>query len=319
MSAGKRRLQEAKSVLVDLGFPRSQCNDRTALCLLALLDLSPTTSWGEAQCPLVGITPIMEWVRRRYRVKYAPNTRETIRRQSMHQFVEAGIALYNPDKPDRPTNSPNVVYQIEPTLLLVLKSFSTNEYRIRLESYLGQRQTLTDMYARARQMNLVPVSTADGKQFQLSPGKHSTLIKAIVEEFGQRFAPGGELVYVGDTADKFGYFDQEIVARLGVSLNRHGKMPDVVIYFRDRNWLLLVESVTSRGPIDGKRHAELSELFSNSSAGLVFVSAFPDRRVFLRHLEVIAWETEVWIAAAPSHMIHFDGIRFLGPYGKSRS
>ncbi|MFS2517149.1 MULTISPECIES: BsuBI/PstI family type II restriction endonuclease [Parabacteroides] len=27
----------------------------------------------------------------------------------------------------------------------------------------------------------------------------------------------------------------------------------------------------------------------------------------------IAWETEVWIAENPGHMIHFNGDRFIGP------
>src|SRR6266705_1297697 len=96
------RLQEALSILADRGMPRAQQNDRSALCLLALLDLTPDKPWTEATSPLVVITPIMDWTRAFYDKDYAPNTRETVRRQTMHQFIQAGIALYNPDKPDRP-------------------------------------------------------------------------------------------------------------------------------------------------------------------------------------------------------------------------
>ncbi|MGA9343090.1 MAG: BsuBI/PstI family type II restriction endonuclease, partial [Rhodanobacteraceae bacterium] len=91
-------------------------------------------------------------------------------------------------------------------------------------------------------------------------------------------------------------------------------MPDVAIYYSKRNWLLLVEAVTSHGAVDGKRHAELMKLFEGSSAGLVYVTAFPNRSVMARYLSEIAWETEVWVADAPSHLIHFNGARFLGPY-----
>ena len=94
----------------------------------------------------------------------------------------------------------------------------------------------------------------------------------------------------------------------------HGKLPDVVIYMRDKNWLLLIESVTSHGPVESKRQIELARLFKGCKAGLVYVSAFPDRKTFLRYLDVIAWESEVWIADAATHMIHFNGSRFLGPY-----
>jgi hypothetical protein len=122
------------------------------------------------------------------------------------------------------------------------------------------------------------------------------------------------LVYAGDTGDKMGYFDAPLLAGLGVAVDSHGKMPDVVLHFTRKNWLLLVESVTSHGPVDGKRHVELAKLFKDSKAGLVYVTAFPNRTLMGRYLSEIAWETEVWVADAPSHLIHFNGVRFLGPY-----
>lgn len=314
MTKKEKRLKEAHSILLDLGLPRQQLNERTALCLLALLDLTPRKKWENAAAPLIGITPIMDWAKAYFDTEYAPNTRETFRRQSMHQFIEAGICTYNPDKPERPVNSPKAVYQIESNLLAVLKTFGADSYKTRLKHYLSKRQTLIERYAKAREMNMIPVKIKDGRQIVLSPGEHSELIKSIVEDFGSRYAPGGELIYVGDTGDKYGFLDEELFSSLGVRLDNHGKMPDVVIYLRDKSWLLLIESVTSHGPVDSKRHGELATLFKNCTAGLVYVSAFPNRKVFLKYLEVIAWESEVWIADAPSHLIHFNGVRFLGPY-----
>ena len=314
MTTKKQRLREASSILIDLGLPRAQLNDRTALCLLALVDLPPKKSWVDCNAPLVGITPIMDWARDNFNTNYAPNTRETFRRQSMHQFVEAAVCLYNPDKPDRPVNSPYAVYQIEPNLLAVLTTFGTPDYVTRLAQYLRSRQSLTQQYAKARDMHLIPVSIDDGQKIALSPGDHSKLIKDIVEDFGARYAPGGTMIYVGDTGNKNAYFDAALLRSLGVAIDEHGKMPDVVIYHRENNWLLLIESVTSHGPVDAKRQGELSKLFSGCSAGIVYVSAFPNRKTFLKYLEVIAWESEVWIADAPSHLIHFNGVRFLGPY-----
>lgn len=271
MTKKEKRLKEAQSVLLDLGLPRQQLNDRTALCLLALLDLAPNKKWESAAAPLIGITPIMDWAKENYDTEYAPNTRETFRRQSMHQFIEAGICTYNPDKPERPVNSPKAVYQIEPNLLTVLQTFGTDAYKSLLKLYLKKRLTLIERYAKARDMNMIPVKIKDGRQIALSPGEHSALIKSIVEDFGSRYAPGGELVYVGDTGDKYGFFDEKLFSGLGVQLDNHGKMPDVVIYLRDKNWLLLIESVTSHGPVDSKRHGELATLFKNCTAGLVYV------------------------------------------------
>ena len=161
---------------------------------------------------------------------------------------------------------------------------------------------------------MIPVVIAPGKTIALSPGEHSELIRAIIEDFAPRFAPGSVLVYAGDTGDKWGFFDKVLLADLGVEVNAHGKMPDVVLHYTEKKWLLLVESVTSHGPVDGKRHAELAELFAGSKSGLVYVTAFPNRVIMGRYIGEIAWETEVWVADAPSHLIHFNGERFLGPY-----
>jgi BsuBI/PstI restriction endonuclease domain/BsuBI/PstI restriction endonuclease HTH domain len=309
------KIVAAMKILVALGLPRAQQNDRSALTLLALLDLRTEMDWKQASAPLVGITPIMDWIRLHYGKEYKPNTRETVRRQTMHQFVLAGIALYNPDDPSRPVNSPRAVYQVSPNALELLKGYGKSEWAKRLVAYQGDVKTLIAQYARKREMERIPVQLADGTEIRLSPGEHSVLIRDIVHEFAPRFAPGSLLIYVGDTGEKMGYFDRDRLIALGVTVDNHGKMPDVVIYDVKRNWLLLIESVTSHGPVDGKRHRELMALFARSTAGLVYVTAFPTSAVMARYLADIAWESEVWVADAPTHLIHFNGIRFLGPYG----
>ncbi|WP_411348685.1 BsuBI/PstI family type II restriction endonuclease [Paenibacillus sp. WLX2291] len=305
---------EAIKILKMLGFPKEQLNDRSALCLLALINLTPEKSWEQANNPLIGITPIMNFALEEYAKKYAPNTRETFRRYSMHQFVSAGLALYNPDKPDRPVNSPKAVYQIAPAALELIKKYNSAEWHIALATYLASITTLVERYAKEREQNKLPVRIEKNKSIYISPGEHSELIKSIIEDFAPRYVPNGQLIYVGDTGDKIGYFDVSLLNSLGVSINLHGKMPDVVIYYPEKNWLLLIESVTSHGPVDGKRHEELAKLFKNCIAGIVYVTAFPNRSAMTRYLSVIAWETEVWVADAPSHLIHFNGTRFLGPY-----
>lgn len=312
-----KNIADALKILEILGLPRAQQNDRSALCLLAILNLTPGKNWNQAENSLIGITPIMDWIRKYYQKDYAPNTRETIRRQTMHQFVNAGIALYNPDNHTRAVNSPKAVYQIDLLTLDLLRSFNTKKWAAKLSNYFSQRQTLSVRYAMEREFNRIPIKISRNKKILLSPGTHSELIKAIIEEFGPRFVPGGILIYVGDTGNKWSYFDQKTLTKIGVAIDSHGKMPDVMIYYLDKNWLILAESVTSHGPVDGKRHEELKKLFATSSAGLVFVTAFPNRSLMARYLNEIAWETEVWTADAPSHLIHFNGIRFLGPYSVS--
>ena len=310
----RRKIDEAVAVLNALGLPRAQQNDRSALTLLALVHVRPEDSWADGGSPLMGITPIMDFARENYGTTYAPNSRETFRRQTMHQFVEAGIALYHPDKPDRPVNSPKAVYQIMPLLLDILRKLGTAEWDSALKEWSSQVQSLQARYAKDRDMAKIPLKLPNGKKIELSPGGQNVLVEQIIHEFCPRFAPNGVPLYIGDTEEKYAFFDKAGLTALGVEVDSHGKMPDVVIHYTEKNWLLLVEAVTSHGPVDGKRHDELKRLFKNSKAPLVFVTSFRNRSAMVRFLGDIAWETEVWVADAPSHMIHFNGERFLGPY-----
>jgi len=310
----KQKMEEALSIIKDPGLLRAQQNDRSALTLLALLNLKPDTPWSQAANPLCGITPMMDFFREYYERGYKANTRETVRRQTVHQFLEAGLIEANPDQPDRPVNSPKAVYRIEQGALELLRTFGTPEWSPNLLAYLSSRETLQKRYAKEREMHRIPVTLAPGQVISLSPGGQNILVEKIIHEFAERYTPGGKILYVGDTDEKFAYFDQKCLAELGVHLESHGKMPDVIIHYREMNWLILIEAVTSHGPIDGKRKDELERLFGNSRAGLAFVTAFLSRVAMLQYMKEIAWETDVWIAEAPTHLIHFNGERYLGPY-----
>ena len=140
------------------------------------------------------------------------------------------------------------------------------------------------------------------------------LIKDIVEKFCPHFTPGALVVYLGDAGEKHKIHDANYLQNLDIVVDPHGKMPDVIVHLPAKNWLVLIEGVTSHGPINIKRHNELKILFGKGTAPLVFVTAFASRKAMVKHLSEIAWETEVWIAESPSHLIHFNGERFLGPY-----
>jgi len=313
----QEKIDQALEIITAIGMPPAQQNERSALTFLALANLSPESNWEDIERPMIGVTPIMSWCRDVYGKEYAPNTRETFRRQTLHQFIDGGLCLYNPDKPDRPVNSPKTCYQFTTEFFDVLQKYGTDNWGIALENWLKNRKILAEQYAMKREMQMIPLMLDDGSEIKLSPGIHSQLIREIVTEFGPRFAPGSEVVYLGDTGAKEDFFRKDRLAELGVTVNRKGKLPDVVLYWPEKNWLLLIESVTSHGPVDGKRHGELSKLFKNAKPGLVYVTAFPDRKIMTKYLSEISWETEVWTADAPTHMIHFNGDRFLGPHKKA--
>ncbi|HEY6351961.1 MAG TPA: BsuBI/PstI family type II restriction endonuclease [Candidatus Angelobacter sp.] len=310
----KKKIDEAMAILKVLDLPREQQNERSALTLLSLLGLRPETPWSRAKKPLMGITPMMEFFHSYYGKKYAPNTRETVRRQTIHQFLDAGIVVINPDNVERPTNSPYAVYQIEAGLLELLRTYGRRPWKKSLKTYLASVETLKAKYAQERHMKRIPVRIGSGSEITLSPGGQNILVQQIVEDFCELFTGGGKLLYVGDTDEKFAYFDKLALESLGVTIEGHGKMPDVIVYAEAKNWLVLIEAVTSHGPVNPKRRGELKTLFKGSRAGLVFVTAFLDRGAMVKYLNEISWETEVWVADAPTHLIHFNGERFLGPY-----
>ncbi len=309
-----RKIEEALAILDALGLPRQQQNERSALTLLSLLSLKPNDAWAKATNPLMGITPMMDFFAEHYGKKYAPNSRETVRRFTVHQFVQASLILPNPDKPSRPTNSSDAVYQIEPTALKLVRGFGKPGWKTQLKKYLLTVETLKKRYARERDTERIPVVLADGQEIRLSPGGQNVLVKKIIDDFCQLFTPGGHVIYVGDTQTKWAYFDLNALSSIGVEIEEHGKMPDIVVYHVEKDWLVLIEAVTSHGPVNPKRRQELKELFVGSRVGLVFVTAFLDRRTMMKYLDDISWETEVWVAESPTHLIHFNGKRFLGPY-----
>lgn len=309
-----RRIAEAQALLGHLGFDDERQNERSARVLLALVGLTPGEPWAKASSPMMRTVEIMAWIRDHYGHDYKPNTRETIRRQTLHQFAEALLIEQNPDRPDRPVNSPKWCYRIHPQALPVIQVFGQTNFEVTLKNYLIEVPGLRSQYAQARGMHRIPVTLPEGKAVTLSPGGQNELLKPMIEEFCARYTPGGQVLYVGDASAKWAVFEQEALAKLGVSVDQHGKMPDLVIYMPDKNWLVLLEAASSHGPVDAQRKTDLTELFGSASAGLVFVTCFPSRAEMRKHLTAIAWETEVWCADHVTHLIHFNGERFLGPY-----
>jgi adenine-specific DNA-methyltransferase len=312
--AAGRKVREALHILQQLDMPREQCNERSALTLLALLDLKPETPWSKAALPMRGITEMMDFFRKHYGKRYAPNTRETVRRQTVHQFEQAGLVISNPDDPTRPINSPHWCYQVTEPAHALLRSYGSRAWNKHLKQYRARIESLRSRYAHERNMTRIPVKLSDEHEIYLSAGKHNELVRAIVEEFCPRFAAGARILHVGDTATKWRHLDESAFIRLGVPVELHGKFPDVVALDESRRWIFLIEAVTSHGPVNPKRHEELKSLFKKCRFGLVFVTAFPNRSTLGKYLRDISWETEVWVAESPGHVIHFDGERFLGPY-----
>ena len=311
--------EEAKDLLKRFEFDEKRTNDMAARTLLSLLNLREGDTWDQATNNRIGVRGLMDWMRNNLDYQIAENSRETVRREVLHQFVAAAFCEHNDDDPNRPTNSSKNVYRVSPNALNVIRMYSGNdanssEFTIALEEYLADFQSLVELQREERRMAKIPVRMPSNEIEYINPGGQNKLIKAMVEEFCPRFIPGGRVLYIGDADNKTVHYDKDIFSSLGINLDMHGKMPDLVVYQEDKNWLFLMEAVTSHGPVNALRKKDLESLFKGSKAGIVYVSCFPNRQVLRSHLMDIAWETEVWLESDPTHMIHFNGSRFMGPY-----
>lgn len=308
------KIKEAQGILKALGLPVSQQNEISALTLLALCNITEDAEWKNSSKHSLKVSKgIMLFIEQKYGKKYAPNTRETVRRQVLHQFVQARIIDYNPDNPNLPVNSPNAHYALTKEAHETIKQFGTKTWEKAVKKFTSEVMNLAAVYAKERETLMIPVKLSNGKEIKLSAGKHNEVQAAIVEKFAPRFAKGGIVAYLGDTAKKDLHIDEKLLKELGIPIDQHSKLPDVVIYDPKRNWLFLIEAVTSHGPVSPKRLVELEKFLKNCKAGKIYVTAFPDFSEFKKHSNNIAWETEVWLMESPHHMIHFNGDRFMGP------
>ncbi|MCH2236217.1 MAG: hypothetical protein MK078_18435 [Crocinitomicaceae bacterium] len=323
MDKREEKLEQAKEILKSLGLPKQQCNDRSAWVLLALARVRPSDDWAVASSPLLPTVSIMDFIRTEYGKDYKPNSRETIRRQTLHQFDQAQIVDRNRDDQFRATNSKDNNYSLNQPIISILKSYPHGDWKNMVQKFLEDAPSLQEIYERKLNKTKIPVYLPDGSEIVLSPGAHNQLHADIVHEFCPRFiGEGGKVLYIGDTASsrdeggKHMVLQTEYLNSLNVPPMSHDKLPDVVVYDEKRKWLFLIEAVTSHGPVSPKRWIELEEALKDCSVGRVYVTAFPHRAEFRKNAADIAWETEVWIADNPDHMIHFNGDRFLGPHEK---
>jgi len=308
------KIDEGIKILQALGMPRAQQNERSSLTLMAVVDLGPSDSWSKAKSRTIRIHDIMIHIKKKFDKEYAENSRETIRRQTLHQLEQAGIVVRNPDDPQRPTNSPNNVYAVSDEALNAIKSFGTKFWDEALHAFISVKGRLVERYDIKKKKHQLILNVAESSPIYFSPGKHNQLQIDIIEKFKPRFSPDATLVYIGDTARKLLHENKIILKRLNISITKHDKLPDVVLYDASKGILLLIEVVTSHGPISPKRHVELEKTLKKCKAKKIYISAFPDLREFKRHIDNIAWDTEVWIADNPDHMIHFNGPKFFTAY-----
>lgn len=302
------KLDETRQFLNYVGMPKAQQTDICCHVLLAMAGIKPDMQWYETTNEWIRIHDIIQFSNTYYKTTYAENSRETFRKQAIHHFRTAALIEDN----NMATNSPNYRYRLTEETLALLKTFQSATWKHAYLKFISYHERLIDIYASKKRMSMIPVKINEGT-FKLSAGKHNELQKAIIEQFAPRFAPASDCLYIGDTIEKNLVKNIEKLTELGIEITLHDKLPDVILYRKDTNWIYFIESVTSVGPMNPKRILEIQEMTKEVQSGKIFVTAFPDFKTYKKFSENLAWETEVWIADIPEHMIHLNGDKFMGP------
>lgn len=270
-----KKIEETRKFLQTIGMPKSQQADICCYVILAMAGIKPDMLWSEATNEWIRIHDIIQFVNTFYDMSYAENSRETFRKQALHRFRTAALIEDN----GKATNSPNYRYRLTEETVQILRTMETPVWKEAVNRFLCYHEKLIDIYASKKRMTMMPVNI-NGENLKFSTGKHNELQKAIIEEFAPRFAPNSECLYVGDTIEKDLVKNVEKLKELGFEITLHDKMPDVVLYREDKNWIYFVESVTSVGPMDPKRILEITEMTKNVTAGKIFVTAFLDFKTY---------------------------------------
>lgn len=305
------KIDDACQMLKDVGFSnRISTKSMAARFILAATNTKENDDWKDATNNGIRIHDSLIFLNEFYNIDLKENTRESMRKSGPKKMITVGLAKNNAS--EVPTNSQKYTWFLTDDFFRVVKSYRTSNYQKELEHFKSTHQSRIDLLKQKRNKAMIPI-TYNGQQFHLSPGKHNKLHKEILEKFAPTFAGGAELLYVGDTDKKDLILRESDLQNLGFPMSMHYLIPDIVLYQKQKDWIFLIEAVSSTGPISIDRVKAIKKHYKGTS-GLVFVTAFQDWDTYKKFIGDIAWETEIWIADFPDHMIHMNGSRFMGPY-----
>lgn len=316
----KELINSALSILDVFGMPLDRYTarglEKMAMVFLAVANVTKLNQWKNAKDMKDGISfktrDIIEIINKHFNEKISSGSYDDIRRKDLKLLVLGEIVLQT--SPNSARNSPNRGYALSPAYSKVVRKFGAKDWEKEATQNFKSITTVKQKLSSERSMSIIPVQFTSGKKIEFSPGKHNELQKVIIEKFLPRYGFGAEVLYVGDSTDKLLHLEEKKLKELKFFELNHGELPDIVAYSKKRNWLYLIEAVYSSGPISDVRMAELKRLTKDCTAEIIYITAFLENDTFRKFCKDIAWETEVWIAEHPDHLIHFNGDKFLGPY-----
>lgn len=314
----QKNINEALEIADSFGIPIDKQTlrrkERVGLCILALAGIIKNKNWSsinEKKLAELKSRDIITFVNKHLEENISPGSYDDIRRKDLKLLVLGEVVLNS--NPQYSPNDSRRAYVLSPEHAKAIKHYGKPAWKKNLTSVMKGRKTLSEKIARKRKVKKIPIKI-NGKIEEFSPGEHNELQQQIIDNMLPIFGHGAEILYIGDTTKKQLFKNEDKLKKLKFFELEHGMLPDIIAYSKSENWLFLVEAVHTSNPISELRKIELEKLIEKCTAKIIYVSAFLNRTKHREYSSNIAWETEVWIAESPDHMMHLNGDKFLGPY-----
>lgn len=316
----QKLINEALDILEQVGIPFTKKTEKglqsMAMCFLAVAGI--TKSWkdakGQNENRHLKTRDIIKFINEHYEENISPGSYDDVRRKHLKLIVLGDFILNSAKNPNAATNDPTRGYTLNSDFKNLIVNYGTGDWAIKLKLFLKNRPSLSELLLRKKDIAKIPIKIPDGTVLEFSKGEHNQLQREVIEEFLPRFGSGCALLYIGDTSNKYLFRNEKQLKDLGFFELSHDELPDIIAFDKTKNWLYLIEVVYSSGPMSEERVFELKKALNKCTADLIFITAFMSRGDFKKYILDIAWETEVWTADNPEHLIHFNGNKFLGPH-----
>lgn len=317
----QKLIRQSLQIICALGIPIDDLTERQkekmAMAFLAVGDVKTSAGWKKIKDSnheySLTTREIIAYENKYFEENISSGSYDDIKRKDLSRLLLAMIVVNS--KPGSNTSNPTRGYKINSEYSRIIKNYGQSDWFTQVAAFNKMHPTYQERVSTKREIPKLVVHTLDGREIQLKDGEHNAIQKQIIEELLPRFGYGAVLLYCGDSDNKYGLiYEKEKLAELGFSDLTQSILPDVVAYSLEKDWIYLIEAYHTSNPITPQRKLELQQMLGENAKKAVFITAFENNFVYRNCAEELAWETEVWIATEPDHMIHRDGFRFMGPY-----
>lgn len=318
-------IREALFIIDQLGIPleglTGRDKEKLAMALLAAGDVKTSKEWRKVKSTNSGYSittkQCVEFYNTYLEENMSKGSYDYVLRDGFSKLLIGGIVERS--KPESNLSDATRGYRISTEYARIISKFGQKDWEKQVEIFNKTHKTYRERLAQTRNIPMINVKMPDGKEFQLKDGEHNLIQQQVITEFLPRFGCyGATLLYCGDSDNKYGVINEkEKLAELGIKDLSQGKLPDIVAYSAEKDWIYLIEAYHTSNPITAERKYELEQMMGECADKCIYITAFESNDAFRSCKEDLAWETEVWIVTNPDHMIHRNGFRFIGPYGKT--